>query len=84
MAEVRAPDTITFDEERLYVDGVAIRFDVIPQLLYEFAHPDPRRWFRLERVGDVVTVHFKISEEEPNGQPIAHTGRSKENPGGQG
>jgi hypothetical protein len=71
--QVKVPATITMDAAYLYVDGVAISFAVIPQILYELTHPDNRKWYRFERVGDTVTVYVKISEEKPDGNPIAST-----------
>jgi hypothetical protein len=81
---MKVPASITFDSYNLYVDGVSIGLSAIPQVLYEFAHPDPRKWFRFERRGDTVFIHVKMSEEEKNGHPIAHTGRSEEGTGGDG
>jgi hypothetical protein len=74
---MKVPATITMDTTNLYVDGVAISFAAIPQMLYELAHPDPRKWYRFERVGDTVMVYVKISEEKPEGNPIASTGEEK-------
>ena len=43
--------SISFDHRNLYVDGVTISLAAIPQVLYEFTHPDPRNWYRFERGG---------------------------------
>lgn len=85
---MKVPNSITFDGYNLYVDGVAIGLSTIPQVLYEFAHPDPRKWFRFERIGDQVFIHVRISEDH-DGDVIASTagttdGRGSENPGREG
>jgi hypothetical protein len=79
---VKVPKSVVFNSDHLLVDGVRIRWDIIPQLLFELAHPDFRKWYRLERVGDDIIIHVKISEEEPNGNAIADTGGSEEGAGG--
>jgi hypothetical protein len=84
---VKVPASITFDFENLYVDGVRISLALLPQMLYELTHPDPRKWYRLERVGNDIVVHLKISEEKPDGNPIASTndaGVSSSSPGREG
>lgn len=50
------------EDDRLIVDGVTLPVDVIPELLYSLAHPDSRKWYRFERIGDEVKVHIKIQE----------------------
>lgn len=47
------PDSIT-------IDGMRVTFEVIPQFLYELAHPDPRKWFNFERIGDAAIVHMEM------------------------
>jgi hypothetical protein len=41
--------TIQIEPDCLIIDGMRVTFDIIPQFMYEFAHPDPRKWYRLER-----------------------------------
>lgn len=74
-------------DDALIVDGVKLPIDIIPELLYCLAHPDPRRWYRFERVGNSAVVHVKISEEKPNGSVISiissnedSRGKGKETP----
>ena len=55
--------TVQFDDDALIIDGMRVTFEVIPQLLHEFANPDPSKWYRLERVGDRCIVHVKIDPE---------------------
>lgn len=86
IAELKFPTSLTIDEDSLVVDGVRIAFIIIPQILYELAHPDPRKWYRLERTADTITVHVKITEDT-DGHIIASTAdaeRSGENSGQQG
>lgn len=67
------------------VNGVCIDGDTFAQLINAVTRPDPRKWYRFERVGDSIIVHVKISEEGSYGQPIADIGRSQrgaENTGG--
>jgi hypothetical protein len=71
---VKVPATITMDAKNLYVDGVPISFALLPQMLYELVHPDPRKWYRFERVGNDIVVHVKISEEIEEGRPITTIG----------
>jgi hypothetical protein len=82
---MKVPASITFDGHNLYVDGVAIALSAIPQVLYEYAHPDPRKWYRFERMGDTIFVHVRISEDS-DGSVIASSasGRSSEDSGQQG
>lgn len=78
---MRVPASITFSEDAITVDGVRISLMVIPQMLYELTHPDPRKWYRFERVDDAIIVHVKITEDEPNGSRIASSddaGRSSQ------
>jgi len=56
--------TIEIERDYLIIDGMKVTFDIIPQFMYEFAHPDPRKWFRLERRGDACLVHCEIRDEE--------------------
>ena len=90
-AELRFPTSITITEDSLIVDGVRIPLRVIPQMLYQLVHPDPRKWYRWERLGDTIQVHFRISEDT-DGSVIASINagntqdaeRSQQNTGGEG
>lgn len=76
MAEMRVPASITIDDDALTIDGVHIPLRVIPQMLYELVHPDPRKWYRWERVDDVIIFHVRISEDS-NGTAITdHAGNA--------
>jgi hypothetical protein len=76
---------IAFNQTDLIIDGVHIALENIPQFLYELTHPNPKRWYRLERVGDVIVVHVRmaVETEEKNGYgyPIASIGSSREDSG---
>ena len=56
--------TIEIQSDTLIIDGVRVTFGVIPEILYEIAHPDPRRWYNLERVNDVIIVHVEMREPQ--------------------
>jgi hypothetical protein len=56
--------TVQFEDDALIIDGMRVTFEVIPQFLYELANPDPRKWYRLERVGDRCIIHVKIDPNE--------------------
>jgi hypothetical protein len=72
--------------ETLTVEGIKISAFVIPQIIFELTHPDPRRWYRIERIEDHLVVHVRMTEfaEEPHGNPIASIGSSKQDSGGKG
>jgi hypothetical protein len=72
---IKVPASITFDAENLYIDGVKLSLMVIPQLLYELSHPSSRHWYRLERVGNQIIVHVRISDEPFESMPIAIIGK---------
>jgi hypothetical protein len=57
--------TVQFEDNALIIDGMRVTFEIVPQFLYELAHPDPHKWYRLERVGDRCIVHVKIDPDEP-------------------
>ena len=40
-------------EDVLIVDGVRVSMELLAQL----AHPNPDRYFRMERIGDEIQVH---------------------------
>jgi hypothetical protein len=56
--------TIQIERDYLIIDGMKVTFDIIPQFMYELAHPDPRRWYRLRRVGDACMVDIKMEPED--------------------
>lgn len=62
--------SIGIERDYLVIDDMKISFDIIPQFLYELAHPDSRKWYRLRREGDACIVEIKIEpEEETNHEP---------------
>jgi hypothetical protein len=75
-----------FDRDDLILDGIRVPLAIIPQLLYEITHPDPRRWYRLERIENLILVHVRISEEpeETHGYPITSIGSGPEDSGSGG
>jgi hypothetical protein len=81
-----ATTSFAFDRQDLIIDGVRVPFDTIPQLLYELTHPDPRRWYRLERIENMIVVHVRMTEvpEETHGNPIASIGSSTKDSGSGG
>ena len=54
--------TIEFENDKLIVDGMQLTLNVIPQILYELAHPDPRKWYRFERVDNECIVHVEMRD----------------------
>lgn len=86
--------SIEFDDYRIIVDGMVITLNVIPQILYELAHPDPRKWYRFERIGNQCIVHVELRDpaelnkpfplEVSNGNYVRERGRSSEDAGGEG
>ena len=56
--------TVQFEDDAIIIDGMKVTFDIIPQFMYELAHPDPRRWYRLRRVGDACMVDIKMEPED--------------------
>lgn len=84
---VKWPIQINFNPGGLDIDGVHVNYMSLAEIVNAIIHPDPRKWYRLERNGDIVTVHVKVAEEEPNGSEIAsvgHTPESEKDAGGQG
>lgn len=77
MDGMKLPASITFTPDTLTIDGIQFSLMVIPQILYEITHPDPRKWYRLERIGDVIHVEVRITEPD-NGEPRADAGSSSE------
>jgi hypothetical protein len=55
--------TVEIEDGALIIDGMRVTFEIIPQFLYELANPDPRKWYRLERVGDRCIIHVKMNDE---------------------
>ena len=80
--------TLTLHRDFMVIDGVAVSYDAIPQLISAITRPDPRKWFRFERSGDNVMVHVKITEDEHDGTRLANigsdAGRREEDSGQQG
>jgi hypothetical protein len=84
--------TIEFSGDTLLIDGVRVTFDLIPQFLYEIAHPDPRKWYRFERMNDELMVHVcyhdpSVFEQRPlpevsNGNYVRERGRGSADAGG--
>lgn len=56
--------TVQIEDNALIIDDMRVSFEIIPQFLYELSHPDPRKWYRLERVGDRCIVHVRIDPDE--------------------
>jgi hypothetical protein len=56
--------TIEIERDTLIIDGGRVAFEIIPEILYELAHPDPRRWYNFERVNDQIIVHIEIREPQ--------------------
>jgi len=85
--------TIEFQDDKLIVDGLVLTLNLIPQVFYELAHPDPRRWFSFERVDNALIVHVQYRDpaaldrnalEVTNGNYVTERGRSSEDAGEQG
>jgi hypothetical protein len=64
------------DGDDVVIEGVRISLAIIPEILYEFTHPDPRKWYRIERIDNNIIVHVRITKfpEENDGNPIASIG----------
>jgi hypothetical protein len=75
------PITIRMNPNAVEINGVQMTYMVVAEIVAQIVHPDPRKWFRLERNGDIITVHVKLTEDEPNGTPIGTTGSSKKDTG---
>ncbi len=45
------------------VNGVKISGALIPQIIAILTNPDPKRWYRFERNGDMVTAETKLQHE---------------------
>jgi hypothetical protein len=73
--EMRGITSFQIYGDALIVEGVRISLVLLPQMLYELTHPDPRKWYRFERIEDKVIVHVRITESiEPLSHPIATVG----------
>jgi len=77
MQEMRFANNIELREDEFVVDGVRISLLQVSQFLYDLTHPDPRKWYRLERVGDVINVTVRIAEDS-DGSVIANAGHISE------
>jgi hypothetical protein len=73
---MRGVTSFQIDDDVLIVDGVRISLTLLPQMIYELAHPDPRKWYRLERIDNNIIVHMRITEDvDPlTAPPIATIG----------
>jgi hypothetical protein len=72
---MKAVTDFKIDGDALIVEGVRISLVLLPQVLYELTHPDPRKWYRFERIEDRLVVHVRITESiEPLSHPIATVG----------
>jgi len=69
---MRQPACISIDGDSLCIDGALIHLSIIPQILYEIAHPDPRKWYRLERVDESIIVHVRVTEDS-DGTPVSRS-----------
>jgi hypothetical protein len=83
--------TIRLHEHEMEIEGVRVSYEVLPHLIRCIVQPDPRRWLRFERQGDIVHVNVRLSEGETHGTDTAIIGRTnsrteygKEHPGGEG
>ena len=56
--------TIEIERDTLIIDGGRVAFEVIPEILYELAHPDPRRWYNFARVNNKIVVHVEMREPQ--------------------
>ena len=78
------PLKVEMNPNGITIDGVKMSYMVFAETVNQIFHPDPRKWFRLEREGDVIQIHVRLTEEEPNGTHVGTTGSSEENPGASG
>jgi hypothetical protein len=76
--------TLKLHQRELEIDGVRVSYEVLPQLILAIVHPDPRRWLRFERVGNIVNVHVRLQKEEPNGTSTGAIGRDGESGSAEG
>jgi hypothetical protein len=44
------------------VNGVKISGEAIAMMINTLTNPNPKRWYRFERTGDVITVETKETE----------------------
>ena len=88
--EMKFPTSIVIDLDSITIDGIRLPLAVIPQLLYQLAHPDPRKWYRWERMNGTLQVHVRISEDHDGSIISANAGYAEraehgsKNSGGQG
>ena len=80
------PITIKLHRHELEIEGVKIAYFAIPQIIHALINPNPRKWFRFERVNEnEIYIHVRMTEDEPYGTPIGSTtGHGEENAGRQG
>lgn len=78
------PIVVKMNPNALSVNGIEIPYMVVAQILNELTHPDPRKWIRMERVGDCVHISTRISEDEPNGTRIRTFSNGEAHDGGEG
>ena len=62
---MKTPAGVEFSERSLIVDGVQFSYAMLAELLYELAHPDPRKWFRFETLGDRSFINIRLEEQGP-------------------
>jgi hypothetical protein len=49
----------------LTINGITVSAEVIIQVINNMTNPDPTRWYRYERTGDIITVETKVEPQTP-------------------
>lgn len=54
------------------INGVRVSGEVIPMIIAAFTYPETNKWYRFERVGDVIHVETKcvIPDMEGMDHPV--------------
>lgn len=76
------PITIQMNPNAVTINGVEITYMVLAQIINEITNPDPRKWIRMERVGDAIHITIRMSEES-DGSQINTLGQGETDHGGE-
>jgi hypothetical protein len=50
------------NEQVIEVNGIKFSGAIIAMMINTLTHPNPKRWYRFERTGEVITVETKETE----------------------
>lgn len=77
---VKWPITFNLSATHVNVDSIEFNYMQIAELLSQLIHPDPRKWYRFERVDNRILIHVRMTEDEPNGTQVGTTGTPTASP----